>query len=104
MNTNFADEVITVASGTTYTLDSTLIDGEGSGGSRASKATLFVHDIANSEVGYRFGEDDPVEADYTFIQVEPNTSFTVEGYDNLVNLKLVLIGSVTAKVFVVYES
>ena len=101
--TFFADEVITVTDGVVKTLTASKYD-NGSGGPKAQKAVLFNHSITNATIGYRFGTDNPVAADYAYVSVAPGESWTVEGYDNLVNLKIIRIGSADAKVFAQYAA
>ena len=101
--TFFADEVIDVTSGVVKTLTASKYD-NGSGGPKAQKAVLFNHNISNATIGYRFGTDDPVAADYTYVSVAPGESFEIDGYDNIVGAKIIRIGSADAKLFVQYSS
>lgn len=93
------DEVITVAAGQTKTLTRASIDN--ASGPRATVAFIFNHNIENATVGYRLGSA-PVEADYTFIEIAPGDKLVLEGYDNLINVQFILVGSETAKLFATY--
>ena len=101
--TFFDDEVLTITDGEVFSLTAETYD-HGSGGPKAQKAVLFNHSITNADIGYRFGTDDPVEANYTFVAVAPGESWTVEGYDNIVNLRIIRTGSADAKVFAQYAA
>jgi hypothetical protein len=93
-------EVLTVASGSTFTLTRATIDN--GPGPRVTRAVITNHDLGDSGVGFRIGEDDPVEGSYTFHPLPAGESMEIDGYDNLIALKFILTGTVTAKVFVEY--
>jgi hypothetical protein len=71
------------------------------GQSPASRVVLQNGPTANSEVLYRF-DASPVPASNAGHRIEVKGSATIDGYENLVNLKLRLKGSSSATVFVTY--
>lgn len=96
-----SDEVITVAAGQTKTLTRANIDGSGGGGARARTVVIANQNLGATTVGYRFGSV-PSSGSYTYFPLIPGEKISIEGYDNLVSLQFILIGSVTAKLFCGY--
>lgn len=93
-------EVITVAAGETKTCTRSEID-NGSG-PKATLAIVSNHDLGDSDVGFRIGDEPPVEGDYTYHPILAGGSVEIDGYDNLIGAQFILVGSVTAKLFVEY--
>ncbi len=97
-----ADEVISVSSGSTFTLTRDTYDNTGSG--RAEWAEIHNHDLgANTTVALRVGEA-PDLAAYEFKPLLKGETLTIDGYDNLRDLQIKLSSSATAtaKLFVEY--
>jgi hypothetical protein len=96
------DEVLTVALGETKTLTPSMIDQTGR--SRASGAIIYSHpvgDNADSTVALRFGNN-PDIANQRYLPIGPGGQARIEDYDNLRDLRIILIGSAPAKLFIQY--
>ena len=96
-----SDEVISCAAATVKTLSVAKFDPVGQ--SRAIRAVIYVHVPTSGDVtmGYRFGAD-PVSETKLFRPLAQATELVVEGFENILALRLLLVGDTTAKVFVQY--
>lgn len=92
-------EVLTVASGETVTLTRSKIDNDS--GPNAVTAVITNHDLGDCEVGFRIG-DTPDEATHMYRPIVPSESVQVDGYENLRDVRFILIGTVSAKLFIEY--
>ena len=98
--TFFDDEVISVAQADAYkTLTRSKIDND-PGSAKARRAVISCHTAA---VAYRYDGTTPDTSTKEYHQLAAGGSVTIDGYDNLVNLRVKLeTGSTTAKLFVSY--
>jgi hypothetical protein len=92
------DEQLEV-SATVKTLTRAKIDGD-AGGARRTRAFIENGPTASSSIRYRLTGSDP-NANLGHVLV-PGASVTIEGYENLVNLKMIRVGGVDGIVHVTY--
>lgn len=99
--TFLSDEVISVVTGTTSTLTRSSIDN--TGGSRATRAVIYNHTqgLTDGTVGLRFATAPDADT-FEFRPLRTNQEIVVDGYENLLNLKMILLDDATAKLFVQY--
>jgi hypothetical protein len=98
--TAYDDETLSVTAAADSTLDASKLAPDGV--SPASRVVLQNGPLANSEVLYRFIES-PVPASNAGHRLEVSGSVTIDGQENLTNLKIRLKGAGTpATVFVTY--
>ena len=96
----YDDETISAATGVVKTLDRTKIDNEGN--SRAAMAVIQNSAVANTGVRLRFNDDPTSSIGYL---LNPGDIVQVDGYKNLINLKILLVGSSSpASLFVQYST
>jgi hypothetical protein len=96
------DEILTVGVGETKNLTASMIDQTGR--SRASGAIIYSHPVGNnadSTVALRFGND-PDIAGLKYLPISAGGQARIEDYDNLRDMRIVLIGDTPAKLFVQY--
>lgn len=98
--TIFDDEVISLAAvDAAKTLTRSKIDRESTGSTKASRAVLTAH---TAPVAYRYGNP-PVPGTNEYHLLAAGESVTIDGYDNLLNLQVILAsGATTAKLFASY--
>lgn len=97
-----ADELLTIAVGSTVTLTRSTLDQAGS--SRVIRAILYNHDVTgDSTVALRF-VNAPDVAGFLFRPLAKTEVITIDGYNDLAALQIKNKGAVTAKIFVQYFS
>jgi len=99
--TAYNNERLSLTTGTVLTLDSTLLSTAGA--SPASRAVIEVADGSNGEILYRFGEDPVGGATPEGHRLNNGEDVTVDGYDNLISMRFLLVGSSSpSSVYVTY--
>ena len=97
--TAYDDELLTVTAVADSVLDAAKLSAAGL--SPASRVTLQNSDTSDTAVMYRFGSS-PIPGSDTGNRLEVSGIATIDGFDNLTNLKLRLAGGSSATVFVTY--
>lgn len=95
------EEVITVAAADAFKAPTEALVDNSPGGPRATLAVITNHDLGDSGVAFRIG-DTPVSDTYLFQPLAPGDVTQVSGYENIRDLRFLLTGSVTAKLYVQY--
>lgn len=95
----YDDEVLSVTSVVDWVLDSAKVAPDGQ--TPAQRVVITNGPTADTSVIYRFNSS-PVPASNQGHILAVGGSVTIDGYDNIVNLKMRLKGGTTATVFVTY--
>ena len=95
-----ADEVLTVGVGQTVSLTPELIDQTGR--SRASGALIYSHDVGgDSTIAIRFANSPDITG-LKYLPIPKSGQARIESYDNLRDLRIILIGDTPAKLYIQY--